>query len=200
MTVHRKLWIVPLVVLGVMLLCIEVVNGQDKPGKLAVVLGGSNFGGAGTGSVGGLWQITSRIAIRPEFTINHVDSRSPGRNQPHMTTTSTGYGISGPITIHNNDSLRLYISPRFAYSRSDSTTTLITNAGVENSTSSVTSGPYSGRVSFGGQYALNRHFSVFGETGVENLRMPIAQTLFSSSTKQSTWQVVTAFGLLLYFK
>jgi len=199
-----------LVVLSLMHLSGEIVYGQDTSGKLAIVLGGSNFGGTGTGSVGGLWQITRHIAVRPEFTINHVDYRyQSGSFELHTTTTNTGYGISGPITIHNNDSLRLYISPRFAYARSATGTTQAfggaglggaPSGGLKGTSSNVTSGPYSGRVSFGGQYAFNHRFSVFGETGVEDILMRTNQTQFSNSTKQSTWQIVTAFGLLLYFK
>jgi len=207
---------IPLVALSLMLLAAQIVNGQDKWGKLAVVLGGSNFGGTGTGSLGGLWQITNRIAVRPEFTINHVDYRyQSGSFEQHTTTTNTGYGISGPITLHRNENLRLYISPRFAYARSASGTTFITGGGLgapgvgtgggtaaTSASSSVTSGPYSGRISFGGQYALNRHLSVFGETGVEDILMRThqGQSNFAASTKQSTWQIVTAFGFLLYFK
>lgn len=199
-----------------LLMVVETASGQDK-GKLAVVLGGSNFGGTGTGSLGGLWQFSNRFAVRPEFTISHVDNRfNFGSADQHTTTTNTGYGVSGLITVHKINSLRLYVSPRFAYAKSASNTTLTPSGGVGgglggalpggslgNVTSSYdVSGPYSGRVSFGGQYALNHHFSIFGESGVEDVLMqtPEGQTQYTSLTKQSTWQTVTTFGLLLYFR
>jgi len=197
------------------LLIAGTANGQSDR-RLAVMPGGSSFGGTGTGSLGGLWQISNRFAVRPEFTIGHVDSRFTfGSTDQHTTTTNTGYGISGLITVHRMDSLRLYLSPRFAYSKSASnTTSIFSGSGLGTvggapvgSVGTVTSsndisGPYSGRVSFGGQYALNPHFGIFAESGVENvlMRTTQGQTQVGTSTKQSTWQTVTTFGVLLYFR
>jgi hypothetical protein len=119
-------------------------------------------------SVGVVWQVSDRVALRPELTL----SRSTGDSStndlagavPVSTNDSTGVGAgaSALFYLHRWEGLRTYVSPRFSYARtSTSASTAGTTSTAESTVSSyLTSG------SFGAQYSLGRHFGLFGEIGL----------------------------------
>src|SRR5437899_11357351 len=87
-----------------------------------------------------LWNVSDRLAIRPEINWFRSSLQSTTTTTlppyfgaipiPPMTTTSTsrgwqvGVGVSGLLYLSKGDALRTYVSPRFAYSRTSSTTDL----------------------------------------------------------------------------
>ena len=120
------------------------------------------------GSVGVIWQVAERVALRPEIAFSRATGDS-GPNDlvgaaPLSTDESTGVGagISALFYVHRWEGLRTYISPRFSYSRNSTSASTAGNTSTSESTTSsyLTSG------SFGAQYSLGRHFGLFGEAGL----------------------------------
>ena len=121
-------------------------------------------------AVGVLWQVADRLALRPEATLAKGSSESLSTN-PIVGAAATsapsdnwqlGVGLSALFYVSRTDGLRTYITPRFAYSKTSGSANL---AGSPVSSTSD-SRAYTTSGSFGAQYALGRHFGVFGEVGV----------------------------------
>src|SRR5438067_11504419 len=70
-------------------------------------------------SVGVIWHMTNRVAVRPEITFARTTGDSIGNDLPGASPISTsdstgvGTGISALFYVHRWDALRTYISPRF---------------------------------------------------------------------------------------
>ena len=190
-----KLWMTLLIP------CIAVfgsgtVNAQE-PGKLAAVVGASNSNLTGYGTAGALWQISNRFAVRGDFSATHSDTVSYisySNTTSHQTSKAIAVGASGLITLHQQDNLRVYVSPRYA--RAFNNFKFLTLPFPSSST--TTWKPYSSSLSLGGQYNFSRRFGVFGESGMENVRYrTVQQGLPDENT--SVWQSISTFGILLYF-
>lgn len=155
-----------------------VARAQDA-GKVGVTMGYPS-------SVGVIWQVADRVALRPEITL----SRSMGDSStsdlagvvPVSTDDSTGVGVGlgALFYVHRWEGLRTYVSPRFSYNRI-STSASTTPSG---STSESTTSAYLTSGSFGAQYPLGRHFGLFGEIGLgyTSTRTAIASTLTTTFT------------------
>src|SRR5262245_31016959 len=99
---------------------------QDTP-KLGLVMGYP-------AQVGILWNLSEKVAIRPEVNWTHSTSESPVTSTtfgPTGVTTTTqsltttesnafGVGVSALLHVWKQDALRVYVSPRFAYARQSS--------------------------------------------------------------------------------
>ena len=142
------------------MLCIaSAARAQDAP-KVGLTMGYPT-------SVGVLWQVADRVAVRPELSLSHVSGDTSGvdlTNTPTPlasdNTTSVGTGVSALFYIGPREALRTYVSPRFSYSRSS------TSASSGTSTSDTAISSYQVTGSFGAQYTLGRRFGLFGEIGV----------------------------------
>jgi len=196
-----------------------VVRAQDDP-KVGLTMGYPS-------AVGVLWQMSNRVALRPEFTWSRTSIDTPATIDPQAGVVSagstsdswtTGFGLSALFYISRYQNLRTYVSPRFNYSRSSGSTGL---TGMAESSSSDT-WLYSTSGSFGAQYGLGRHFAVFGEIGgnytSSTLRTSLVEsrtvivpvgpagsitstTLFTVRTDQHTHQISTrsGAGIIFYF-
>ena len=138
-------------------------------------------------SIGVLWQASNRIAIRPETTFSKGSNDSSSTNSIAGTTTSSpsdgwavGVGVSALFYLTRVDALRTYVTPRFAYSKTSSSTNLPGNL----ATSSTDLSSYTTSASFGAQYALGRHFGVLGEIGV---------SYATTTTRSSVVETITTF-------
>ena len=137
-----------------------VAGAQDVP-KIGLTMGYPS-------AIGVQWQIADRVAVRPEITLTRSTGDSTSNDllgtTPLSTNDSTGVGagLSALFYVARWESLRTYVSPRFAYTRT--TTSASTTPGT--STSDSTTSAYSTSGSFGAQYSLGRHFGVFGEVGL----------------------------------
>jgi len=121
-------------------------------------------------SVGIVWHVADRMALRPEVSFNRDTTDSilteTFDNQTQTirfssTATFVGSGVSGLFYLRKRDALSAFLSPRYAYSHR-STTPVFTTA-VTFSGDTTTTHELSG--SFGAQYAMGPRFSVFGEVG-----------------------------------
>jgi hypothetical protein len=158
-------------------------------------------------SVGVLCPLGAALAIRPELSFSQTSldtttltpsiggttsavSLSTGAN--HLTA-----GLSGLVYVRRWDALRAYVTPRFAFARTATTTTATpTFAGTPVSPSSITH-EYSVAGSFGAQYSVVRHLGLFGEVGVEYTRSSPA--LVGTTGHERTIGTISSAGLIFFF-
>jgi hypothetical protein len=147
-------------------------HAQDAP-KVGLTMGYP-------GSIGVLWRVADRVAVRPEITLSRSTGEARGSDlagvAPSSTDESTGVGagISALFYVRRSDALRAYVSPRFAYTRASTSASTGGSTVVALSTSNSTFQSYLTSGSFGAQYALGRRFGVFGEVGVSYSRTSTA--------------------------
>ncbi|HXD75760.1 MAG TPA: hypothetical protein VN628_18565 [Vicinamibacterales bacterium] len=153
--------------LASMLFVPAAARAQDAP-KVGLTMGYPS-------SVGVLWQMGDRVAVRPEIGLSHASGDTSGVDITIPTPLSTdstntiSTGLSALFYVGPKDlaaggsakpgALRMYVSPRFAYGR------MTTSAASGTSTADTTLSTYQVTGSFGAQYTLGRHFGVFGELG-----------------------------------
>jgi hypothetical protein len=167
-------------------------------------------------SVGIIWQVNDRVALRPEVSVQKssgeftsTTSFSVGATTATTTTTSTsdawqvGVGLSALFYLTTHDALRTYVSPRWSYVR---TSTTSSSAGLPppiQTSSSVGNGQFvSG--SFGAQYALGKRFGLFGEVGVgythaDNTPSLIGSGVIATQTTTRTLGTRSGAGVIWYF-
>jgi hypothetical protein len=113
-------------------------------------------------NIGVIYHASDRIAIRPEigFSWQSTEDVDDGSNLKE-TRTSLGFGVSALFYTSENNNLRTYMSPRFAYTGS--------RADIEFSasqTAETNADSYQLSGSFGAQYSVGTKFSIFGEAGI----------------------------------
>ena len=178
-------------VIGAALVCllgIGTVAGAQDSGRVGITMGYP-------ASIGILWHVSERVALRPEFSFTTMDSSSASLIGAESSFSSTGTGISALFSSPARDNLRLYVAPRFQYARThgDSDTT-------ESTTNSYT---FAGM--FGAQYALGRRFAAFGEVGLGYARQSgslLTSVVVATRTtsKSNTFGTRTGIGVVLYFR
>ena len=90
-------------------------RAQDTP-RLGITMGYP-------AAVGVIWNVADRFALRPEMTFSGTTSDSSLGDTLGIGTGSSndgfqiGAGLSGLIYVSRWDELRIYVSPRFSYSR-----------------------------------------------------------------------------------
>lgn len=163
---------------------------QDTP-KIGVTM-------AAPSAIGILWQISDRIAVRPEVTLSRNSSES-SQNQPVGSALLTnddsyaiGVGIGALFYVGKWDALRTYLVPRFSYTKSSTSATIDTNAILGPTSSESSASNYQTSAAFGGQYTLGRHFGLFGEAGFSYTRTNTsASTTFTSTVTSIANGVIT---------
>jgi hypothetical protein len=145
-------------------------------------------------SIGIQWHISERTAIRPE--ISFATSSSSSQSLINATTdfSSFGTGVSLLFFSPLRDNLKLYVAPRFGYSRTSGTTEF-----TESNTDIYSIGG-----SFGGHYALGRRFALFGEAGFQYSHQHGAIKSSPASALQTTSRgdsaaTRTGVGIVIYF-
>jgi hypothetical protein len=150
-------------------------------------------------SVGILWNVSRRVAVRPEISFTWTSNEFTSALDAKSTTTATavGGGISGLFYMTTADKLRTYISPRFTYGR---LTTETTTQGFPNGTSG-SGNTYSAAGSFGAQYAAGDRFTIFGEVGIGYSTQDSSSEvgIFGSTNATRSWSSRTGAGVVLYF-
>ena len=176
-----------LVLSGVTLCGPGTAFGQE-PGPVGLVMGLP-------ASVGVIWHLGERLAVRPELSLSWSSAESTTPSAGGAITSSTdaaqiGVGSSVILYVRQWDGLRLYVSPRFVYLRSETTAT----SGQSTSTT------YSGSGSFGAQYSLGRRAGVFGELGLSYTRLRTSSDFVASAESRGTLvRTRSSVGLIVYF-
>ena len=142
--------------------------------------------------IGIQWHISESIAVRPEVSFTTTSSSSQSLVNASSDFSSFSPGITVLFFSPLRDNLKLYVAPRFGFSRTSG------SSEVTDSTTDI----YSISGSLGGQYGLGRRFALFGEAGLQYSH----QTGFLTSTlgiqTKSQGDVVgtrTAVGVVIYF-
>ena len=127
-------------------------------------------------SLGLLWEASTRVAVRPELSLDfaeakHTSSDSFGVSHSSSEAWQVGIGISALFFVHREESLSLYLSPRYVHRRSISKTShderpgvIVLAPGDRETIGHTLSG------SFGARYAMSTRFGVFGELGMSHER------------------------------
>src|SRR6185369_3693080 len=106
-------------------------------------------------SVGVMWHLSDRVALRPEFSFSLTDSSSESLIDDEANFWTLGTGVSVLFYSSLTDNLRTYVAPRFSYGRTSG------NSSNTESTTDV----YTFAGMFGAHYSLSRRFAAFGEVG-----------------------------------
>jgi len=160
---------------------------QD-PGKVGITMGFP-------ASIGVLWHATDSLALRPEFTFSGGSSEFDGTGVIETDNWSIATGASVLFYLKKHDNLRTYVTPRIAYTRTESTTTLssFTNTTTRNATNSL--GAFG---SFGAQYNLGDKFGVFGELGFGVTRARVRGGFSGSESTSTQWGTRAGVGVVYY--
>jgi hypothetical protein len=148
-------------------------------------------------SIGLLYHVTDRVAVRPEFSV----SRNTGSSSsPIITTISSGWslgvGASALFYLSERDRVRPYVSPRFTYTRSSST--VDSSGSLPPPSGATTHGDaYSAAGSFGAQYTPNRRFAVFGDVGFGYTHTTLKTG--GGALDSNSWGTRTGAGVVFYF-
>ena len=162
------------------------------------------------GAIGVVWHITDGLAVRPDLTLSRTTSESRttsssvfGGQSLSSSNTSEGWGttvgLSALVNVRTIERLRLYVSPRLAYSysSSDNETGLTGSLSAFNATTTgiVASG------SFGSQYNVHDRFAIFGELGLQYSSLTTESDFPGSSnqTDSTSFGLRSAVGVTFYF-
>jgi hypothetical protein len=155
----------------------------QEPGDVGLFMGYPNLGL--------FWQVSEKVALRPEISFSISDFSSNSNANLATSSWTVGFGASALFYITNDDKLRTYVAPRFTYTHSGSDSS--------GSVAGSTNDSYLVAGLFGGQYALSDRFAVFGEVGV-GYTHSINQNEFSGSKlTQNNVNTRTGIGAILFF-
>jgi len=194
-------------------------SAQDDP-RVGIVMGYP-------ASVGVIWHVNDRLALRPEVNVQ----KSVGESTTTLSLSITAFPVGGPSTtttttvttidawqvsaglsalfyLSKDGPLRTYVSPRWAYARSSSGSSALSSS-LSELDDALTFGTSTHTVtgSFGAQYAIARRFSVFGEVGgafARSATTPQQQrtsSVFTSSSRTASrsFGARSGAGVILYF-
>jgi len=180
-----------LVVLVVLVSLVAAARRADaqESGKAGITMGYP-------ASIGLVYHLTDRVALRPELTFSRASSESESRlTLLTNDSSSLGIGVSGLVYLRRWERLRAYVSPRYIYSRSRSTSE--SSFGFEANTTTISS--HTGAGAFGAQYSPHDRFSVFAEVGVGYTAQQNKGTLSGVRITTSTVGSRTGVGVVFYF-
>ena len=110
----------------VALLFVPSVAAAQEPGDVGVFMGYPNLGL--------IWQVTEKVAIRPEISFSYgstdIDSVFGVPGTTH--NWSIEFGASALLYLSDTDRLRTYLAPQFTYSRSEASSSTRTVGAVGN--------------------------------------------------------------------
>jgi hypothetical protein len=177
-------------VLAIALFLFPTAAVAQEEGKIGITMGFP-------ASVGLLWHATENLAVRPEFSFAW-NSTETGTVETDGTSFTTGASVL--FYLRKWENLATYVSPRYSFSRSSSSTAASSGDSERTSRSHLFSG------SFGAQYWLGDRFSAFGELGLGYQRgrsesdlgvdLPI-ETGFTSTSH--SFATRSAVGIVFYF-
>jgi hypothetical protein len=145
-------------------------------------------------AVGVLWQVSERVALRPEFSFTWTENASQSLVDATSDFSSVGANLSVLFFSRIRDNLKTYVSPRFAYTRTSG------SSEVSRSTADM----YSVGGLFGAHCGLGQRFAVFGEVGLAYTHQTGSVTsaispAISTSNHGDSVGTRTGVGVVLYF-
>lgn len=162
------------------------------------------------GAVGVVWHVTEGFALRPDVSLASSTSESEttatgllGGTSLTSTNKSDGWGatvgLSALVTVRTIDRLRLYLTPRVAYSHSTSDNETGLTGSLAEFTATTKGIIASG--SFGTQYSLHDRFAIFGELGLQYSGLTTTSDFpgSRSETDSTSLGLRSAVGVTFYF-
>lgn len=198
------------IIIMILTIGVAVDAAAQETGQVGVTMGYP-------ASIGVIWHLSDRIAIRPEVSAQQISTTSTsvitsyvgfGSNATTVTTTTQstsdqwtiGVGASGLIYLQRWEALRTYVSPRFAYTRSTSSSTSSSSLAGGAGTTEFTSNAYFVSGSFGAQYSLARRFGVYGELGLGYTHQSTENTFAAAGSNTAhTIGTRSGVGAIFYF-
>ena len=170
------------------LLCGRAASAQDTP-SFGVTMGYP-------ASVGVLWHVSDRFAVRPEFAFDVFSSESESDSPLAVNSSQDGHsvsiGLSALLYFARWDMTRAYVAPRYSYLRSKSSID-----GPFAITRDSTGHGHDVSVSFGAQHTLGDRFAIYGELGLAYER---AKTdIVTSELRVHSFGTRSGVGVVVYF-
>jgi hypothetical protein len=163
--------------------CVPALAGAQDTGRVGITMGFP-------GSVGVLWHATDSVAIRPTMTF----TKSSNEGTFSLDTWSLGVDVSALFYMKKHDSVRTYLSPRFSYTRTESSSPPNGFGSLDQTSNST-----GGAGTFGAQFDASPRFSVYGEVGFAAAhRTSEATSGVLTSSKGTTWGTVAGVGIVFY--
>ena len=175
----------------VLLLAVADVFAQDK-GDTGITMGYPV-------SVGFVFHISDRFAIRPELDLSVATGESDvlSSNGSSSDSSRVGVGFSALFYLRPPDKLRPYVAPRYVFAHTSSSS----DSPVSESESTLTSHAFGGF--FGVQYSLHDRFSVFGEVGVihtfGSTKFELGSGIATLRSESRVTSARTGVGVIFYF-
>jgi hypothetical protein len=191
-------------VLFVMALAVPA-RGQER-GQVGVTM-------AYPTTIGVIWHISDAIAVRPEFGFAWTSNDASATTS---SSTTFSVGASGIFYVKKWESLRAYVSPRYAYQHGSNSANfdlasvlppsiiLPPSLTLPSLQTTVTNTAHSASGAFGAQYTLHQHFGIFGEIGAAYAHTTssvpgFVTSLISTSTTGNAVAVRSSVGAIFYF-
>lgn len=147
-------------------------------------------------SVGMLWHLSERLAIRPELSFDVFSSDTENASPIAAGSSSDGHaiavGFSALFYVARWDLTSAYVVPRYAYSRTESSIEGPL-AGLTDSTIRA----HAVSVSFGAQHRLGERFGIYGELGLEHDRSTTEIT--TAELRRRALGTRSGVGVVVYF-
>lgn len=170
-----------------LLLGIPASGAAQESGKAGLTFGYPT-------AIGGLWHVSTSVAIRPGFVYTHSSQDAPTTGD----SWGVGFDLGALFYVKKYDAVRTYFVPRFTYSHSSSTTTPTT--GTTTLPAITSTGDTTGGAGlFGAQFFATPHFSVFGEVGIGfSHRTSHIPSSSLGDSKGSSWGTTAGIGVVFY--
>ena len=170
------------------LLCGRTAAAQDTP-LFGVTMGYP-------ASVGVLWHVSDRLAVRPEFSFDVFSSETENDSPLAVDSSQDGHsvsvGLSALLYFARWDMTRAYVAPRYSYSRAKSSID-----GPFAITRDSNGHTHDVSVSFGAQHTLGDRFAIYGELGLAYER---AKTdILTSELRAHSFGTRSGVGVVVYF-
>jgi outer membrane protein W len=155
-------------------------------------------------AIGVQWHLGEKVAVRPEISFSTTSSETSSSSfETEGDSRSIGTNIGALFYLSTDDKLRTYVSPRFSWSRGESTSKLasvLVNpiTGVTTSELKNTTDSYGFAGSFGAQYGLGDRFVVFGELGLSYAHGTAKSNTTLTKTTSDGFGTRAAVGVVFY--
>jgi hypothetical protein len=178
-----------LLLVSVLLTMPAAVSAQDK-GQTGITMGYP-------ASIGLVYHLSDKIAVRPEFAFTHATGETDTPvGSIDSDSSSFSIGASALFYLREWDKLRTYVTPRYAFSHTgtDTNSIVIGGSSVHTTTNTHAFGGL-----FGAQYSLHRHFSLFGEVGINVSHGTGTSDATTTTSTSNSITSRTGAGVIFYF-
>lgn len=141
-------------------------------------------------SIGLIWHLSPKWAVRPELSFSFGGSDGEG-SIPDISSHAFTFAGSALFYTGRWENLQTYVSPRLSYSWAGSS---ISQTDVDTSQDG-----WGLAGSFGAQYSLGERFAVFAEAGIAYAGTNSKTSLSDSDRSSWTFGTRTQIGATLYF-